>query len=150
MKDDIRIKYQAAIDLFIHEGQVQWNRYNAMLVVNTALFGLITLSKGLPPILIFLSPIFGLILCNYWKGMTMRGFTWMSHWIIEANKLEKHLGGPIDPVVNGEELGKKIGTGFTKNASLWIIKIFVFIYIIIFLYNMRIFWPFVQFLLALY
>ena len=35
--ENIRVKYQVSITLKDSEGQIQWGRYNAMLVINTIL-----------------------------------------------------------------------------------------------------------------
>lgn len=151
MNEDIKVKYQIAINLFIHEGQVHWSRYNAMLVVNTALFALLTFNKDSfdLKVLSFFAPIFGLILCGLWRTMTNRGFIWMKHWMVEANKLEKQLKGPLTPIQNGDELRLKMGEGFTKNASIFIIKIFIVIYIILMVNNIILFSPFLHMLLKL-
>lgn len=137
--ENTRVKYQAALSLFTSEGQIQWSRYNAMLVVNTILFGLISLKDFTFPnvfqILFRFSPIFGLILCYSWHRMTVRGFVWMNHWISEANKLEKQLNGQLNPIQNGGELRLKVGTNVTKNASLLIIKIIALLYLFMTIVN---------------
>lgn len=39
--ENARIKYSSVLDLKNSEGEIQWNRYNAMLVVNTIFIGFI-------------------------------------------------------------------------------------------------------------
>lgn len=137
--ENARVKYQAALSLFTSEGQIQWSRYNAMLVVNTILFGLISLKDFTFPdffqFLFRLLPIFGLILCYSWHRMTERGFVWMNHWISEANKLEKQLGGQLNPIQSGDELRFKVGTNVIKNDSLLIIKIIALLYLFMTIVN---------------
>jgi len=142
--DKTKIKYQSAISIFNSEGQIQWARYNAMLLVNTALFGLTTFnlknielssSTFFIQILFWLSPIFGLILCRSWYQMTNRGFIWIHHWISEANKLEDEMKGQINPVINGKEFSSKIGGGVTRKASLLIIKLFALLYFLMAINN---------------
>lgn len=138
--ENARVKYQAALSLFTSEGQIQWSRYGAMLLVNTLLFGLIGLDKNIAlsksfPMLFQSVPIFGLLLCYLWHRMTDRGFIWMNHWIHEANKLEGIIKGQSDPIQNGEELRLKIGGDVTRNAALLIIKIFILIYLLFTIIN---------------
>lgn len=45
--ENARVKYQAALDLFKSEGQIQWTRYSAMLLVNTVVIGLIGFAKNI-------------------------------------------------------------------------------------------------------
>lgn len=138
--ENSRVKYQAALSLFASEGQIQWSRYNAMLVVNTILVGLITLNRDFNfpkffQILFLLAPIFGFILCILWHRMTDRGFVWMNHWIYEANKLEDQFKEQRNPIQNGEELRSKIGANVTRNSSLLIIKIIALSYFLITVVN---------------
>ena len=132
--ENTRLKYQMTLNLFSSEGQIQWNRYNAMLAVNVIILGLSSFNSTSFPITLQLlyrfSPIFGLILCHLWYRMTARGFMWMNHWIIEASKLESQLEGQIKPLQNGRELRSKTGSKVTENASLLIIKIIAFLYFV--------------------
>ena len=133
--ENARIKYQTSLNLFSSEGQIQWSRYNVMLVINTLLFGLIGLDRNIElsksfPILFRFASLFGLILCYLWHRMTERGFIWMNHWIYEAKKLEETIQGQSDPIQNGAELRLKIGGDVTRNASLLIIKIFILLYLL--------------------
>lgn len=138
--EDARVKYQEALSLFRSEGQIQWNRYSAMLVVNTIFIGLIgfTYSREFQfpiffKILFQLTPLLGLFLCHLWHQMTIRGFIWMNFWISEARDLERQIvdGENINPINNGEDFRSKIGVGVTPNASSWIIKVFALVYFFI-------------------
>ena len=139
MLEHTRVKYQTAMDSFHSEGQIQWSRYNAILVVNTVFFAFLTLNKNFglnySQNLFYFLPIVGLFICILWHRMTDRGFIWMNHWIIEANNLEELLKGENNPVRNGDELRSKIGKNVTKNATLMIIKIFALLYLILAIIN---------------
>lgn len=136
-----RLKYQAVISLKTSEGEIQWARYNCMLVVNGVFTGLIFLTYNNGSIPIFLKillsfvPIFGLLLCHLWHGMTKRGFMWTNFWISEANRIEDQIGGEINPIQEGNDFRSNIEIGVTKNASLLIIKVFGAIYLILLLIN---------------
>ena len=139
--ENTRIKYQTSLNLFSSEGQIQWRRYSAMLLINTLLFGLIGLDKNINlsksfPLVFQFAPLFGLILCYLWHRMTERGFIWLNHWIYEANKLEEEIKGQTNPIQKGAELRFKIGGDVTRNASLLIIKIFILLYFIFSIINL--------------
>lgn len=140
--EDARVKYTAAIALKCSEGEIQWNRYNAMLIVNTIFIGLIGFTFGkdinisqIVRFIFWFTPIFGLLICESWYKMTERGFKWTQFWMEESNKIEQQFEGQIDPVQEGKSLRDLIGHGITKSASLRIINIFKLIYVLIFIGN---------------
>lgn len=143
--ENARVKYQEALSLFASEGQIQWSRYSAILVINTIFIGLIgfTYSKDFNFSFLFerlfqLAPLLGLFLCHLWHQMTVRGFIWMNFWISEARELEKQIVDEknINPVKNGNDLRSKIGADVTKNASSWIIMVFALVYFLILVGNL--------------
>lgn len=107
--ENARIKYQTAINIFNSEGQIQWGRYNAMLVVNSLLLTLTgILSKNdfqIPVLIVEIAPIVGLVFCYLWFKMTKNGFYWINHWISEARKLEDQLPDKknIYPIISGDK-----------------------------------------------
>lgn len=140
--ENTRIKYSSVLNLKNSEGEIQWNRYSAMLVVNTIFIGFIgfTYNKDFSfpwffKIIFWLIPVLGLLLCHLWHKMTERGFMWSEFWMIKANKIEGQINGKINPIKEGEELRNILGKGVTKNASFMIIGIFAFIYILMFINN---------------
>lgn len=136
-----RLKYQSAINLKTSEGEIQWARYNCMLVVNGAFTGLIFLTYSNSSVPVFLTillsfvPILGLLLCYLWYNMTQRGFMWTNFWITEANRIEDQIDGEINPVQEGNDFRSNLAIGVTKNASLLIIKVFGVIYLVLLLIN---------------
>jgi len=81
-------KYNAALNIHNNECQIQWNRFNALLVVNTIFVGLIGLTYNsdftFPTLLNFLLkllPLAGLLICYWWWKVTMKGFYWIHKWI---------------------------------------------------------------------
>src|SRR5690349_10694594 len=74
---DIQIGYQAAVALWIYEGNLIWSKFNALLVANSivlAVFGLSLGSSRLPQPFTIGLPIAGIILCAAWAILTKRGF----------------------------------------------------------------------------
>lgn len=140
--ENARVKYQVALDLFKSEGQIQWTRYSAMLLVNTVFIGLIGFAKdikfhGFFQQLIQL-PLLGLILCYLWFRMTHSGFTWMKFWISEARELEKQLKDKdqINPITKGNEFRLfKNEIINTERASYTVILIIFLIYFFMLINN---------------
>lgn len=134
--EDARIKYQAAISLFTSEGQILWNRFGAMLAINTLLIGFIGIAHNPPKILQIGISVVGIIFCSFWYQMTKRGFMWIKNWIVEANNIEGQIDGQINPVKNGAEFRLKIGSDLTEQISLWMILIIGLIYVLIIVVNL--------------
>lgn len=141
-QENARIKYSAVLSLKASEGEIQWNRYNAMLVVNTLIIGFIGFSYNekyaysfLIRGLLFFTPLLGILLCIMWHKMTDRGFMWTKFWINKAYEIENEIESNINPVQDGRRLQEITGEGVTKQFSLLIIIIFMLVYVILFLDN---------------
>lgn len=143
-KEDSRVKYQSALERSAYEGSVLWSRYSAILIVNTIFIAIIgfSYSKEFDKTILqnylfrIISPILGLLLCYLWYQVTNRGFIWMTHWIVEAAKIEeKELKGENNPLIAGKELREKIGEGVTEKASYIIILIIAIMYAFILISN---------------
>lgn len=139
--ENARVKYSSVLSIKNSEGEIQWNRYNSILVANTIFFSLFTFASNSQnptialKIIIWVMPIFGIILCHLWLTVTERGFLWTAFWMKKANEIEKQISGTIDPVKEGKKMRDMIGSGITKKAASTIIKIFIFLYILMFLSN---------------
>ena len=141
--ENARIKYSSALSLHNSQGEIQWTRFSAILIINTLLIGLIgfAYSKDFNftiflKIAFLLIPIFGIYLCDLWYKISDRGFFWIDFWLISARELERNLPGGINPVTKGrDERDKLEEKSITKNAALSIIRSFKWIYIIIFIAN---------------
>ncbi len=143
--ENTRLKYSSALDTHNSEGQIQWTRYSAMLIINTALIALIGFAYGKDSprlaklIFLFVPPIFGLIICGYWMGMSKRGFYWTRHWLNMARDLENDLFGGTNPVNEGYKIYKSLSEkGITEKNALRIIEGFRVIYILILVINVLI------------
>lgn len=138
-KENSRVKYLTAVNLRISEGEIQWSRYNAILIVNTifiTLLGLVySVNFKLPHFkkeLQLIAPILGLVLCYLWHRVSKRGFKWIEFWMSKARKLEVYLKdrSEINPITLGNEFrsSNKVIIN-TELASFYIIIIFSLIYI---------------------
>lgn len=144
--ESARLKYQVAIDEHISEGNILWNRYNAILVFNTILITAIGLSYqdgvSLPPLVKIFLPIAGLVVCYIWFIVTLRGFQWIEFWITKARKIEeeylvKNKGkiSDLDPISKGNE-NRAMIVGWPKTAGgAYILIILVsFLYVVFLFY----------------
>jgi hypothetical protein len=136
--ENIRTKYSCVINLKTSESEIVWNKYNAMLVINTIFIGFVGLKyntgfsfSNFFNLIFLLVPIFGLFLCGYWWQITDRGYFWCDYWMDEANKLEKKIKGGENPVVTGKKRRNLIGKGLTLKVSRSIINIFKLIYFLL-------------------
>ena len=142
MKKNSISEYEAAINMRNSEAQIQWERFNAMLVVNTIFMTLLGLSfvneNKIPPIIRHMLPILGIFLCILWNRMTGRGFMWTKFWITKARNIEEKFGSnnQINPIIDGYKYHLQHEETFnTRQASSLIIWIFIIIYLIIFMNN---------------
>lgn len=138
-------KYQVAIDKNTSEGEILWNRYNALLVFNSLLItGIGFLYKGddkgaLPTLIAFSLPIAGLVSCYLWFIVTHRSFQWIKYWITSARKIEeKYLiddNSDLNPISNGKNHKENIiGWPQTQAASYTLILITGAIYLLFFVF----------------
>ena len=104
-KQDIRVGYQVAMNIDLHEEQQMWARSNAMLVAN----GLIVASLGLSvektsfrglPLLVVVS-VAGLLLCVIWCCLIARTAIKATIWVREANRLERGLHCDVRTIESG-------------------------------------------------
>ena len=137
--ENIRVKYQASLDLFKSEGQIQWSRYSTMLIVNTIFVGLISTTYNnsifFKQNLLFM-PLAGILLCVLWFLMTKKGFVWINFWIVKARKLEKYINDKnnINSINQGNEFREqKHDLINTEVASYVVIAIIGFIYLLFFI-----------------
>ena len=117
-KEDIRVGYRLATDLWIYSDQQYWSMYNTMIVANSILIASVgwlfsTDHPRDPNLLSLLSyyviPILGLILCSFWLIMAVRFAIYRRYYVFTARELEeKYLnvnilsrGGKIQ---NGEPI----------------------------------------------
>ncbi len=139
MKDNQKSEYEISVNMRISESQIQWERFNAMLVINTILIGFIGFTYSTEfkiPIFIqlFLSPM-GIVLSLLWMRMTNRGFMWTKFWTDEARIIEeKNKEQIIKPFKEGK-IHKETNEVLvnTQLASKIIIYMFIVFYLLFFI-----------------
>lgn len=134
--------YGACVNMRVSEAQIQWERFNAMLVINTIFIGLIgfTFSKdfNVPSPIKELLPLLGILLSILWYKVTKRGFMWTKFWTDEAREIEKENMSENKIRPFNEGLIHKIDNKAFLNtewSSYFIIFIFLFLYLILFINN---------------
>jgi hypothetical protein len=91
---DARTAYQVAASLYMQENTVTWSRFNIMLTANSIILAATGVAAGGShqlPLLAFLLPIAGCILCYTWWEMMKRGFVYHDIWRDAAYALEQQF-----------------------------------------------------------
>lgn len=138
MKDNQKSEYEMSVNMRIAESQIQWERFNAMLVINTILIGFIGFTYSnefkIPTIIQLFLPPMGIFLSILWMRMTNRGFMWTKFWTDEAKKIEeKNREKIIKPFTDGKiyKEANKILIN-TQLSSKVIIYLFITFYLLFF------------------
>jgi hypothetical protein len=85
------IGYQAILNLYMHEGNLLWNRYNVMLVANSVMIAIIgILFSNIPANkwLLVLLIVCGAVLSVFWFSLTNQGFWTCRHYYWAAIDIE--------------------------------------------------------------
>jgi hypothetical protein len=123
--ENARVGYQAAIDLWINQGSQGWARFNVMLVVNTiiiASIGFAGASQQQQPLLKFLLPIAGFLICAVWFILIRRESAYSDYWVMCARELEeKHLSDPVEIISRGGRFaeGDIVNIEITGQSTEW-------------------------------
>lgn len=106
---DAQVGYQAAVSLWVSEGNLVWAKFNAFLVANSivlAIFGLALGTAKVSHAFVIGLPVAGLILCLVWWAQTKRGFDYFTYWILSARELEETcLGEQVRTAARGGDFG---------------------------------------------
>jgi hypothetical protein len=104
LEENARIGYQAAVDLWIAEGEQIWARFNAMLVVNSIIVAVIGFALAGQRMLLVITvslPIAGLVVCAVWYVLMKRDFEYQAYLIYSAREIEERYLNPIKTVSRG-------------------------------------------------
>ncbi|KYK27650.1 MAG: hypothetical protein AYK19_06495 [Theionarchaea archaeon DG-70-1] len=146
MKADVRVGYQAAVDLTIKEENLFWNQFNALLLANSILITAASFmgtknQAGFTNIL----AVSGIFICFYWYQLTKRRNDYRHYYLFSAREIEENYldfrvqtlsrGGDF---ANGSTIGMKINGKYKKHqksfsGSLLDIRYWSYSIIIIFL-----------------
>jgi hypothetical protein len=136
---DLRTSYQVAASLYMQENTLTWARFNAMLAANGILLTATTfaLRERFPALLLaLLLPGVGVTLCQTWREMMDRGFTYSDTWRESALQLERLLSPRVKTLAHGEQLRALQGSTRYKRARQYaerVITTFLVVYGLIFL-----------------
>lgn len=144
-KEDIRVGYRLATDLWTYTDQHFWSMFNAMLLANSILITPIgwlfaadtPIDQSLLSFLCFyVIPLLGIILCFIWFIMTHRAACYRRYYIFTARQLEEkyltsiadinilsragaiQLGEPIEFSFKNEEKKKTIKLPYKKTYEI--------------------------------
>lgn len=148
--------YQTAVQLWIYEGSLVWSKFNAMLVANSIVLGILGLAisskdVSVPLYYIIGLVIVGLVLCFTWYQLNHRANDTLIYWIFSALEIEaNHLSPTIEILQRGKnfsagkEVEFKVGDTILKHkaskshqalrvttAGNLVVGVFVLIYLVI-------------------
>lgn len=151
--ENARCGYQAAITLMTYEGGLIWSKFNAMLVANSIVLGIIGMglsSEFAPKWLPLALSSCGLLLCLCWHFLMARSWDYYKYWILSARELEEQFLSPVMTLSRGGEIAdgktvqltisklpKKMSFGMAnakaKDVSNWVILAFAVLYLVFFI-----------------
>jgi hypothetical protein len=117
-RDDIRVAYQAAIELSISNAQGVWEIHNVMLLANTILIGASTLaltSGNCREVLAPLLSLVGILIVVVWFLLVRRARKYADYFILSARELEE---GHLLPHVQLLSRGGRLADGETIHLAL--------------------------------
>ena len=100
--EDVRSGYNAAINLWIYEGQTAWARFNVMLVAHSIILALLGFSttNANAPLTSLVLPVMGILLCLAWWLLMKRAFDYYFYWIWSARELEARFPSNVVKTVS--------------------------------------------------
>lgn len=123
-KEDIRLGYQVAVGFWHYQGNLNWNRFNVMLVAHSVIasvIGVVFASQHPLPDISLVSMMLlaavGMILCIAWVLLTARGFDYHAYWGLWAVELEHQLSEALRIASEAGLLKTKEGAKFTDWRS---------------------------------
>ena len=103
--EDVRVAYQAAVDLSIANAQGVWEIYNAMLLANTILITASTLVLTTDADIKYLSPVLsvvGAFIVASWFLLVRRARRYADYFVLSARELEElYLHPHVDLLSRG-------------------------------------------------
>ena len=90
--ENARVGYQVAVNMWIYQGNLNWNRFNAMLTSNgviVSVIGFVLSSESRLTAFAVVLPVVGLVLCALWAVFAARGFVYHKYWALRARELEE-------------------------------------------------------------
>ena len=109
--ENARVGYEVAVALWTYQGDLNWNRFNAMLTSNGVIVSVIgyLLASGNELTLFAMAlPIVGLVVCALWACFAARGFVYHKYWSSRARELEEAY---LEPVVRTVSRARSLRKG---------------------------------------
>jgi hypothetical protein len=140
VREDARVAYKAAIDLWITSSNQLWARFNVMLFANSILLAItvqfaVENKLALPGLwyLLYLPlPVLGIALCCMWFAVISRGLQYQNYYVKAARDLEKaHLSPTVTVVSMGERAGacmKGFGRLPAHRAARYVVFLVMFLH----------------------
>ena len=140
VREDARVAYKAAIDLWITSANQLWARFNVMLLANSillAITGQFAVENKLALLgrwylLYLLLPVIGFALCCMWLAVLSRGLQYQNYYVKAARALENaHLSPTVTVVSKGEQAGarmKGFGRLSAHRAAQYVLFLFLFLH----------------------
>ena len=120
--ENARLGYQVAVNLWTYQGNLNWNRFNAMLTANgviVSVIGLVLSSESRLTAFVVVLPAVGLVLCALWAVFAARGFAYHKYWSSRARELEESYLAPAVRTVSRAGSPRKGGEVVFKGLSRW-------------------------------
>lgn len=95
--ENVRVGYQTAVQLWAHEGNVNWASFNVMIIANSvfvATLGLILTNEDSSIMTGIVLSILGLTVCGAWYLISKRGFDLQEYFVMSARELEEKFLAP--------------------------------------------------------
>jgi hypothetical protein len=151
--DNARVGYQVATSLWIYEGGLIWSKFNTLLVANSIILAVISLTLSVPSGAAVLArvfsiaiPIMGIVLCVLWWLITRRSWEYHDIWLLSAREIEERfLSNEVNTVrcrralvrrnageiVEVQPLGRPQRAARTRTAANLVICLFGLLYLIL-------------------
>ncbi len=105
--------YQTAVQLWIYEGELIWSKFNAMLVANSIVIGILGIAISsndfiVPKYYIIGLVAVGIVLCLAWYQLMKRGYDTLIYWIFSASEIESNH---LNPTIKTFQRGWKFSAG---------------------------------------
>lgn len=111
--DIAKLGYETAVQLWIYEGELIWSKYNAMLVANSIVMGILGFAissnnVSVPKYYMIGLGVVGIVLCLAWYQLMKRGYDTLIYWVFSALEIEAtHL----TPTLEIFQRGRKFSAG---------------------------------------
>jgi hypothetical protein len=116
------------------DGSIFWNKITVLISVNFALFGILSIKKDSPDLILQVIILFsGLLFTSFWWIVIFRQSKWVDHWKEEIKKIEGKGTFKIKVQTQGDKFGDAMSClkiGSYRHVSYVLPVFFLFLWII--------------------